>query len=180
MAGGAEEPRPVSPVPVVLIGLMGSGKTSVATLVARALGRELRDSDPDLQAVHGLTAAEQVARDGAGVLHRREAEHLLRSLAEQPPPVIAAAASTIDDPRCRTALADDPFVVWLDAPLPVLAERMDSGSHRPQFQPDRLAMLADQYEQRAGWFREVADIIVDVTHSTPEKTAATVLAALER
>jgi shikimate kinase len=180
MAGGAEEPRPVSPVPVVLIGLMGSGKTSVATLVARSLGRDLRDSDPDLRAVHGLTAAEQVARDGAEVLHRREAEHLLGSLAEQPPPVIAAAASTIDDPRCRAALADDPFVVWLDAPLPVLAERMDSGSHRPQFQPDRLAMLEEQYGRRAGWFRAVADLIVDVAHSTPEDAAAKVLAALER
>jgi shikimate kinase len=180
MARGAEEPRPVPPVPVVLIGLMGSGKTSVATLVARALGREMRDSDPDMRAVHGLTAAEQVARDGADALHRREAEHLLRSLADQPPPVIAAAASTIDDPRCRAALAGYPFVVWLDAPLPVLAERMDSGSHRPQFQPDRLAMLAEQYQRRAGPFREVADLIVDVTHSTPEDAADKVLAALER
>jgi shikimate kinase len=174
--------------PVVLVGLMGAGKTSVATRLAAALGRDLRDSDADLQRRYGASAAEQSGRPGAGVLHAREAAVLREALAQRPPPVVAAAASVVEDPACRAALAGA-FVVWLDAPPSVLADRFRAAlapaaggpaadRHRPQYHPDPEAMLADQHRRRAGWFRQVADLVVDVGGTTPDQAAATVLAAL--
>jgi shikimate kinase len=165
--------------PVVIVGLMGSGKTSVATRVAAALRRPVRDSDEDLGAQYGQTAAMHAARYGADVLHAREARQLRDALAEDldPPPVIAAAASVVEDETCRRALAAA-FVAWLDAPPHVLAERMLDGAHRPRYGPDPEAMLAAQWQRRATLFAEVADVTVDVTHTTPDQAAEAVLRAV--
>ncbi|WP_250573561.1 shikimate kinase [Nonomuraea sediminis] len=146
--------------PIVVIGLMGSGKTTVGRLVSRALGLPFTDSDPYLQARYGASAAEMAASVGADVLHEREAAHVLDAL-DGEPKVIAAAASTVEDPRVREAL-HDAFVVWLDAPDGVLAERMKSGAHRPGFTP--AAMRA----RRGAYLREVADLVLDMAASTPE------------
>ncbi|MGP3936385.1 shikimate kinase [Nonomuraea sp. KM88] len=147
--------------PVVVIGLMGSGKTTAGVLIAEALGREFSDSDPFLKSRYGGTAAQIAAREGAAALHLYEAEHVLRELAS-PPKVIAAAASTVEDPEVRAALRAA-FVVWVDAPDKVLAERMRSSDHRPDFDP--AAMRA----RREGYFREVADTVCDVSELSPEQ-----------
>lgn len=163
--------------PVVIVGLMGSGKTSVATRVAAAMGRPMRDSDQDLWARYGQSAAMHAARYGAGVLHAREARQLRDALAEDPPPVIAAAASVVEDESCRRALSAA-FVAWLDAPAHVLAERMRDGAHRPHYDPDPEAMLTNQRQRRAARFADVADVTVDVTDTTPDQAADAVLRAL--
>jgi shikimate kinase len=164
-------------VNMVLVGLMGSGKTSVARLLAHALGRQLRDSDDDRERAYGATAAEQVEQHGKEVLHEREQHHLKQALAAPGAPVIAAAASVVDDPGCRTALADA-FVVWRDAPPPVLADRMRDGEHRPHYDPDLERMLSDQRDRRAGYFRAVADLVVDVSEIGPEAVVDRVQQAL--
>ncbi|MFI7609953.1 shikimate kinase [Nonomuraea terrae] len=153
--------------PVVVIGLMGSGKTTAGRLIGEALGLPLSDSDPYLKARHGGTAAQIAAREGAEALHRYEAEHVLHEL-EGEPKVIAAAASTVEDPRVRTALKQA-FAVWLDAADEVLAERMRSSDHRPDFGP--AAMRA----RREPYFRAVADAVYDVGELRPEQVRDAVL-----
>ena len=172
-----DRPVAVTDRPVVVVGLMGAGKTTVATRVAAALGRPLRDSDEDLAQRHGRTAADYARQHGAGALHGWEARHLRDALAQHPPAVIAAAASVVEDPACRSALAGA-FVVWLDAPAGVLAGRMAAGAHRPWYGPDPEAVLAGQRARRARWFAEVADLTVDVADTSPEQVTASVLAAL--
>lgn len=165
--------------PIVVMGLMGSGKSSVARLLAAALDRSLRDSDPDLAARYGgRTAAETFVLEGADVLHERESRHLREALAQTPPAVIAAAASVIDSPADRTALGPA-LVVWLDAPASVLAERMRSGEHRPHFEPDLEAMLTTQRARRGPLFAEVADLTFDVSVTTPEEVVAEVIRSLD-
>jgi shikimate kinase len=147
--------------PVVVIGLMGSGKTTAGKLIGEALKLPFSDSDPFLKAKYGGTAAQLAAREGADTLHRYETDHVLDELAGVPK-VIAAAASTVEDPRVREALRDA-FVVWVDADDAVLAERMRSGDHRPDFDP--AAMRA----RREPYFREVADLHADVGVLRPEQ-----------
>lgn len=153
--------------PVVVIGLMGSGKTTSGRLVAASLGLPFTDSDSFLQERHGATAAQIAAREGVGALHRYEADHVLAALAGEPK-VIAAAASTVEDPRVRKALGGA-FVVWVDASDDVLAERMRSGAHRPDFRP------AEMRARRAPYFQEVADLVCDVGVLTPEEVRDAVL-----
>jgi shikimate kinase len=158
--------------PVVVIGLMGSGKTSAGVLIAEALGLGFSDSDPFLKEKYGGTAAQIAARDGADTLHRYEAEHVLHELSGEPK-VIAAAASTVEDPEVRAALREA-FVVWVDAADEVLLERMKSSDHRPDFDP--AAMRA----RREPYFREVADLVCDVGVLRPEQVRDEVLRALGR
>ncbi|QYC44482.1 Shikimate kinase [Nonomuraea coxensis DSM 45129] len=153
--------------PVVVIGLMGSGKTTVGRLIADALHLPLSDSDPFLRARYGGTAKEIAAREGADVLHHYEAQHVLLEL-DGEPKVIAAAASTVEDPRVRTALREV-FVVWLDADDAVLAERMKSGDHRPGFDPKVMRA------RREPFFKEVADVHCDVGVLRPEQVRDEVL-----
>ncbi|MEU7882591.1 shikimate kinase [Microbispora bryophytorum] len=164
--------------PIVVMGLMGAGKSTVARRLADALGRPMRDSDADLEARYGTTAAAMAAGVGADELHAREALVLREALAARPTPVIAAAASTVEDPETRRALASA-FVVFLDGPPEVLAERMKSSPHRPHFKPDLVRMLTEQRDLRLPRFREVADLTVDPSANTPEEIAATVLARLD-
>ena len=156
---------------------MGAGKSTVAGLIARALGRPMRDSDADLESRYGTTAARMAADVGPGELHAREALVLRESLTADPVPVIAAAASTVDDPRSRSLLAPA-FVVFLDGPPQVLAERMRSSAHRPHFKPNLVEMLTEQRARRLPHFQEVADLTVDTAAHTPEEIAGIVLARL--
>ncbi|MGV9303446.1 shikimate kinase [Nonomuraea sp. NPDC003727] len=155
--------------PVVVIGLMGSGKSTVALLLAQALGLPMSDSDSYLRRRYGSSAAEIARTEGADVLHEREAEHVLDALGENQ--VVAAAASTVERPEVRAALRQA-FVIWLDATPEVLAERMRSSDHRPDFDPAVMKARRDPY------FRQVADLRVDTTSTPPQEAAGQALDAI--
>ncbi len=161
---------------VVVMGLMGSGKSTLSVEIAEALGRDIADSDAYILRREGRTASEIATTDGADALHELEALHVLETLAG-PPVVLAAAASTIEVERCREALRDA-FVVWIDADTDVLVERFSSGAHRPNFSTVE-DMLHEQAERRRPLFAEVADVVVDGTQPTPDQREI-VLAALGR
>ena len=161
-ATGARDPLPG--VPVVVIGLMGAGKTTLAQLLAAEWGRSLSDSDADLELATGVTARQIATSYGLARLHRLEAAHLLRALRMQPAPVIAAAASTVERDDCREALRGA-VVVWLDVPVRDLAGRQTSGAHRPELGPDVEAEIAALDAARRAGFQEVATVVL--TTGTP-------------
>jgi shikimate kinase len=139
---------------------MATGKTTLGRLLATAVERPFVDCDEQLAARTGLTASELADRDGLDALHAVEADVLLDALAVTTPTVIAAAASTIEDARCRAAL-DDAFVVWLRAEVAVLAARVRQQTHRP-LADDVAAQLRDQAARRDPLFAAAATVVVDV------------------
>lgn len=175
---------------VVVLGPMAVGKTTVARALAARLGRPWRDSDADLAAARGITGRQLAQAEGVDALHRWEADHLLAALADPVPSVVAAAASVVDDPRCRAALGPADVVV-LSAPPAVLARRMAAdraadaggdgggggggGGSRRDLGPDEAAAVAGLNRRRAEAFRAVADAVVD----TAERTPAEVVTAIE-
>ena len=155
---------------------MGSGKTTVGRRLAAALGWPHRDSDADLQAATGERARELAAREGIDALHAYELRHLLDALAAGTPSVVSAAASTIDEPAGRAALADPSIaVVFLHVDPAVAATRMTKGDHRPR--PEDLAVQA---ERREPWFREVASLEFDTGAMRPPAIVRAILDGLER
>jgi shikimate kinase len=156
---------------VVVIGAMGSGKTTVGERLARALGRAFHDSDQSIEGRTGRSGREIAETDGVAYLHGLEKEVLLESLAGDVPAVIAAAASVIEDPEVRRALAVA-FCVWVTADPGILAERSARGSHR------RPVRHSEHLEDRDRLFRETADVVVDTGDRSVEDSVALVLESL--
>lgn len=153
---------------VVLIGMMGSGKTTTGRAAAQRLGRALRDCDADLEAREGRTGAEIAAREGVDHLHDLEEAILLDALALEEPTVIAAAGWVVESKRCRAAMAARALVVWLDAPVDALLPRMAAGDHRrPLDREPAQELLA----RRRGWFAELAELHLDAQAPTDELAA---------
>ena len=170
---------PPPPLHVVLIGLMGTGKTTAGRLLAARRGRQLCDSDSEIEAREGVTVRELQDRHGARWLHRLEATILLEALARAQPSVIAAAASTIDDERCRAALRGPGVVsVWLEAKLATLVSRYDSDPHRPRYREGTAAALARQLAARGEHFAQTATATVDVDGLDPEAVLERICAAI--
>jgi shikimate kinase len=159
---------------VVVVGPMAVGKSTVARRLAARLGWPMRDSDEDLQAERGFSGREFAATAGVDALHRWECSHLGRSVAAETPSVIAAAASVVDDPLCREALADQ-FVVWLRAPAAVRAVRMQASGHRRSLGPDPIGALVTLDGERGDLYAAVADLAVDADEAEPDEIVATIL-----
>ncbi len=188
MASDASNPVPCGPASadtlapprhLVLVGLMGAGKTTVGSALARVLGCPLRDSDPDIEARTGKTVRELRDQVGTDRMHRLEADALLRSLDEPGPTIVAAAASTIEQRDCRERLHDPGIVtIWLRAAPATLARRFDSSTHRPAYGRDPARFLARQAARRDPLFGSVATFAVDVDGRSPGRTVATILERL--
>jgi shikimate kinase len=157
---------------IVLIGPMGSGKTSAGRVVADALGRPLVDSDEQLETTTGLTARQIADTHGLTTLHALELDALRAALTDGTSSVIAAAASTVDEPAGRLALRSARDVVLLRIDPDVAASREGGDGHRPAVAPDEARRRAPLYEA-------VATAVVEVDDLDADAVAKRVVAAVE-
>jgi shikimate kinase len=161
---------------LVLIGLMGVGKTTVGKIVAERLGRELVDSDLRIEALTGTTVKEILAAGGVSELRRHEAEALFDALADDEPRVIGAAAGVVLDADHRRRLVEaDATVVWLTGDPELLGPRTASRGHRPWLDDDPVATLQRMLDEREHLYLEVADAVVDVGDRSADQVADLVL-----
>ena len=119
------------PDTIALVGLSGSGKSSVGRMVAASLGRPFVDVDQRISAVGGGSPATIIGRDGEARFREIEAAEVRRAVAV-PGAVIATGGGAVIDPLSRWALWDAGLSVWLDAPDAQLAKRLRrSDEQRP-------------------------------------------------
>jgi shikimate kinase len=164
---------------VLLMGMMGSGKTTVGRLVASRLGWPYLDNDELVAEVAGRATPDVAGSEGGEALHeieRRVVEHLLTV----PPPLVSGIpGSAVLDPALRDRLRRSGHPVWLRARLETLAARIGSGDTRPFFAGrDVLDVLTELDAGRDVLYAEVACQVVDVDDLSPADVAAAVVAAL--
>ena len=148
---------------LVLIGLTGSGKTTVGRLAAERLGRPFLDTDAMIEQRTGRTVRAIFAEDGEPTFRDLEAQVLADALASESPAVIAAAGGiVVRDENPRVLRESDARVVWLCGGPSAVADRVRSGSHRPLLDADPDAMLNKMWTEREPLYREVADAIVGI------------------
>jgi shikimate kinase len=134
--------------PIVLVGLMGAGKSAVGRRLARRLGLPFADVDEEIEADAGLAIAEIFERYGEA--HFRECERgVVARLVEGPRRVIAAGGGAFVDPETRELILDRCVAVWLDAEVELMAERVGRRGDRPLLKGrDPLAALRALAERR--------------------------------
>lgn len=158
------------PCRVVLLGMMGSGKTTIGRSLSRRTGWRYHDNDELLAVATDRTAAE-VAATSEAALRRAEAAALDVALAVPEPAIVAAAAGTILDGESRRRMRDGGLVVWLHASPQRLAARATGAAHRPWLDEDAAAWFARAAAEREPLYREVADLEVTTVEVTPAQAA---------
>ncbi len=156
--------------PVVLIGLMGAGKSSVGRLLAPDFGVRFIDADQEIEDAANCSIAVFFTRYGEETFRSTE-EATIARLLTGPPSVIAAGGGAFMSPRTRTAIRKDGLSVWIRADLDTLYDRVSQRTGRPLLETaNPRATLADLMEQRYPVYSE-ADVTVD---SVPGSLGATV------
>jgi shikimate kinase len=172
---------------VALIGLMGSGKTTVGRRAARLLGRPFVDADEAFIPRYGKTVAEVFSSIGEAGFRRMEAELLGELLAVETPLLVACGGGVVTTAGNRARLTQpDVHVVWLRAEPAFLASRTKPKPDRPLLAGEEaLAVLQRLHAEREQLYEEVADDVVDVASfhewgSQPKRAMAERVAELVR
>lgn len=171
------------PGPIVLVGMMATGKSTVGRSIAARLGRPFYDSDAMIEARTGKTVAELWEAGGEPAYRSLESGVLAEALDAQPAGVVAAAGGVVIAPGNRAQLQRVSerrgVVVWLRAEPSLLAARVRPGDHRPLLKGDPIGTLTRLAKGRAHLYAEVADRTIDVDDLTPEGVVNAVLDELE-
>ena len=184
MSGGREGNRPRH---LVLIGMMGAGKSTVGQRCAKRLGRPFVDTDERIAADAGASVAEVFARDGEPAFRELERRAVADACASVEPTVIAAGGGAVLDAENRRRMRETGLVVWLQAPVAQLAARVGDGRGRPLLQqssPDESSpkgaagTLARLERQRRPAYEAAAHATVDTAGLGVASVVDAVLAAL--
>ena len=178
----AAQPAPSFPAragrSIVLVGLMGAGKTAIGRRLALRLGLPFRDADHEIELAAGCTIAEFFERHGEAEFRAGE-RRVLRRLLAGPRCVIATGGGAFMDSETRATIRADALSVWLRCSLATLVRRTSARTHRPLLrQGDPEAVLAQLMEVRHPVYAE-ADVIVTCGDDSPEITTARVLDAID-
>jgi shikimate kinase len=157
----AESEALILPKPLVLVGLMGAGKSAVGRRVASRLGIPFIDADTEIEKAAGCTISEIFVREGEDGFRAGERRVVSRLLDTEPIHVLATGGGAFIEPGTRALIKEKAISLWLRADLDVLFERVSRRSHRPLLKTaDPKGTLAALMEQRYPVYAE-AELVVD-------------------
>ncbi|WP_374765080.1 shikimate kinase [Yunchengibacter salinarum] len=180
-----EDPAPQTTHPsltdgrtLVLVGLMGAGKTTVGRRLARTLNMRFVDCDHEIEKAAGMSVSDIFDTFGEGEFRAGERRVIARLL-DGPPKVLATGGGAFVDHETRALIKEKALSVWLDADVTVLAERTGRRDTRPLLRGgDREAILADLARRRAPFYGE-ATLRVFSGDGPHEQVVTDILAALK-
>jgi 3-dehydroquinate synthase len=146
---------------IFLVGLMGSGKTTVGRALAKRLGMQFVDADHEVEARTGASIPLIFEIEGEASFRRREAE-VIRDLTARKGIVLATGGGAVLDPQSRQYLKERGTVIYLRASVSSLLHRTLNDKNRPLLQTaDPRKKLEELAQQREPLYREVAHITMD-------------------
>ena len=154
-------PAPALPRTVVLVGLMGAGKSSIGRRLAQRLGVPFVDADAEIEAAAGTSISDIFARHGERAFRDGERRVIARLL-DGPPHVLATGGGAFMDEETRAQIRAGATSVWLRASLETLARRLEkSHQQRPllakgDLRTNLAGLMDERYPTYAG-----ADLVVD-------------------
>jgi shikimate kinase len=165
---------------VVLVGMMGCGKSAIGRTLADLLDVPFVDSDAAIEAAAALSIAEIFARDGEEFFRERETE-VLRRLLSGPPGIVSTGGGAFMADRNRASIAEMGVALWLDADLDTLWERVRHKDTRPLLRtPDPKTTLTEIFHTRRPIYAQAGlrlSIGADATIDDTTQDAVDALAA---
>lgn len=166
--------------PLFLIGYRGTGKTSVAALLAAKLGLGWRDADVEFEKHFGTSIRQVFVEEGEAAFRTKESQ-MLASLAQLEDCVIATGGGVVLLEENRVQLRRGK-VVWLTAPAGVLWQRLQNDptttDRRPNLAQGGEAEIKQMLQAREPLYRQCADLRIDSSLKTPEEIASEIAAWL--
>ena len=173
----ASPPRPAIDRTIVLVGMMGAGKTAIGRRLARALNMPFKDADAAIEAAAGTTIANIFAEIGEPAFRAKERQVIARLLTGERQ-VLALGGGAFIDPETRALVRAKGFSIWLRAEVDVLLRRTSTPGKRPLLAGgDPRETLASLLAQRAPIYAE-ADLVIDSGKGPISGVVARILAAL--
>ena len=165
---------------IVLVGLMGSGKTTVGKRIAQELGYDFADSDDLVASTTGKSVRDIFSQDGEAVFRKYESDAIRLTLVDgNSPIVLATGGGAVISSENRTIISDHAsHVVWLDASVDDLVVRTKSGAGRPLLDGDASKTLQSLSDQRSAWYEEIATLRIDTRGKSATKVCSLVLEAI--
>lgn len=166
---------------VVLVGMMGSGKTAIGKALSTQLGVPFLDSDAEIEAAANATIAEIFERDGEEFFRRRESE-VIKRLLSGTPSILSTGGGAFLAERNRDAISQKGVSLWLNASLETLWERVRHKTTRPLLRTaNPKQTLTDLLNARLPIYRQ-ANLVVEVEggYSIDETTEAAIATLLGR
>ncbi len=164
---------------VVLVGLMGAGKTTIGRRLAARLGFPFYDADAEVERAAGITIAELFARYGEAEFRRGE-QGVIRRLLSGPPIVLATGGGAFMDAATRAVVRRQAVSVWLRCSLDVLERRVGFRHHRPLLREGRPRDVLSALMTRRHPVYAEADLVVDCGENSVDHTTDQALDALSR
>ncbi len=148
---------PDTPQMIVLIGLMGSGKTTVGRALAKRLKLVFSDSDDAVEKIAKRSVREIFENQGEDIFRKLESQALVELCDAKSPTVLAVAGGAIISQSNRDLLQKNAkCIVWLDAPTPTLISRTGRGKHRPLLDGDPVGSLNKMRLDREHLYQSLA------------------------
>lgn len=163
--------------PLVLVGFMASGKSTVGELLADRLGVPFVDTDALIEEEFGMSIAEIFHERGEATFRQAERELILDLLADGLR-VIAAGGGAFIDPVTRTRLAQSAQTIWLDPPFEAIETRLTQSSGRPIAAARNAQQLRELWMERRAFYAR-ANLHVGAAHGDPALTVHEIVERLE-
>lgn len=165
--------------PIVLVGLMGVGKSTVGRRLSAMLTRDFIDADDEIEKAAQRTIPEIF--EDFGEAHFRDGERrVIARLIEERHGVIATGGGAFVDPETRALILEEAIAVWIDCDIDTLVERTSRRNNRPLLKNgDPKTILTDLYEKRAPFYSQ-AQVHVMSEDSPHNDTARTIIEAIDQ
>ena len=164
--------------PVILVGLMGAGKSTIGRRLATTLGLSFIDSDNEIVEAAGCSIADIFEAYGEAIFRDLE-QRVLSRLVNNPPCVIATGGGAFINPVIREMIKEKSISIWLRADIEVLLERVSRRDNRPLLKSgDKGAILTRLMEERYPIYAQ-ADITIDSSAGLHESVVEHIVTALE-
>ncbi|MBO0482312.1 shikimate kinase [Candidatus Enterococcus courvalinii] len=163
---------------IVLVGFMGSGKTTIGTLLAEKLSVSLVDLDELFEQKYAMTIAQYFEKQGEASFRQAETQLLQEQLTASKAQVISTGGGIVLNQRNRALLKNGGMVIFLEASSAELYQRVihDQKNVRPLARQKTIAEFSELYQTRQAFYEEVATLQIETTDKLPQEIVSEILA----